>query len=228
VLKAIRPISKEQVQDIAVRGQYGSGSIEGQKVPAYRSEPGVANHSSAETFAAIKLFVDNWRWQDVPFYLRTGKRLKTRVSEVVIQFQPVPHQSFPKAAALTWEPNCLVIHIQPEEGIRLRFQAKQPGSTLHLSPVDMHFSYQETFKVKSPQAYETLLTDVMSGDATLFMRADQVEASWSAIMPVLKVWEKSKPADFPNYKSGTWGPEAADTLIGKDGRSWIKPNIKEV
>jgi glucose-6-phosphate 1-dehydrogenase len=223
VLKAIRPISKEQVQDIAVRGQYGSGSMEGQKVPAYRAEPGVAHHSSSETFAAIKLFVDNWRWQDVPFYLRTGKRLKTKVSEVVIQFKPVPHQSFPKAAALAWQPNCLVIHIQPEEGIRLRFQAKQPGSTLHLSPVDMHFSYQEAFKTKSPAAYETLLTDVMSGDATLFMRADQVEASWSVITPILNAWEKSKPAGFPNYKSGTWGPKAAEVLIEKDGRSWLEP-----
>ncbi|HSN24544.1 MAG TPA: glucose-6-phosphate dehydrogenase, partial [Methylomicrobium sp.] len=131
VLKAIRPITKKQVQEVAVRGQYGRGSMEGQKVVAYRSEPGVAKDSSAETFAAIKLFVDNWRWQDVPFYLRTGKRLKRQDSEVVIQFRPVPHQSFPKAAALAWQPNRLVIHIQPEEGISLGFQAKQPGSTLH-------------------------------------------------------------------------------------------------
>ena len=227
VLKAIRLISQEQVQDIAVRGQYGAGSMEGQKVPAYRSELGVADDSPAETFTAIKLFVDNWRWQDVPFYLRTGKRLKMMVSEVAIQFRPVPHQSFPKAAALTWKPNYLVIHIQPEEGIRLRFQAKQPGSTLQLSPVDMRFSYQEAFKSKSPQAYETLLADVMSGDATLFMRADQVEASWSVLMPILNAWEKSKPADFPNYQSGTWGPKAADALIAKDGRSWLQPILED-
>ena len=188
VLRAIRPISEEQVQEIAVRGQYGAGSMEGQKVPAYRAEPGVATDSSTETFAAIKLSVDNWRWQDVPFYLRTGKRLKTKASEVTIQFRPVPHQSFPKAAALTWQPNRLIIHIQPQEGIVLRFQAKQPGSTLLLSPVNMHFSYQETFKSKSPQAYETLLADVMSGDATLFMRADQVEASWSVLTPILNAW----------------------------------------
>ncbi len=228
VLQAIRAIPEEQVKEVAVRGQYGPGTLDGQKVPAYRSEPGVARHSSSETFAAVKLFVDNWRWQDVPFYLRTGKRLKTKVSEVVIQFKPVPHQSFPKAAALTWEPNCLVIHIQPEEGIRLHFQAKQPGSSLKLTPVDMHFSYQETFKTKSHEAYETLLTDVMLGDATLFMRADQVEASWSVIMPVLNVWEKSKPKDFPNYQSGSWGPEAADALIENDGRSWIRPKINEL
>ena len=226
--RAIRPISEEQVLDIAVRGQYGAGSIGDQKVSAYRSEPGVADDSTAETFTAIKLFVDNWRWQDVPFYLRTGKRLKTMVSEVAIQFLPVPHQSFPKAAALAWKPNCLIIHIQPEEGIRLRFQAKQPGSTLQLSPVDMRFSYQEAFRSKSPQAYETLLADVMLGDATLFMRADQVEASWSALMPILNAWEKSKPVDFPNYQSGTWGPKAAEALMAKDGRSWLEPNLKDV
>jgi glucose-6-phosphate 1-dehydrogenase len=223
VLRAIRPISEEQVQDLAVRGQYGAGLMEGQKVPAYRSEPGVAHDSHAETFAAIKLYVDNWRWQGVPFYLRTGKRLNAKASEVMIQFRPVPHQSFPNTAALAWQPNRLILHIQPQEGIVLRFQAKQPGSTLHLSPVDMHFSYQETFKSRSPQAYETLLADVMSGDATLFMRADQVEASWSVLMPILKVWETSLPADFPNYASGTWGPKAAEALIAKDGRSWLQP-----
>jgi glucose-6-phosphate 1-dehydrogenase len=225
VLRAIRPITKKQVPQVAVRGQYGAGSIEGQRVPGYRSEHGVAKDSSAETFAAIKLFVDNWRWQDVPFYLRTGKRLKRTDSEVVIQFRPVPHQSFPKAAALTWQPNRLVIHIQPEEGISLGFQAKQPGSTLHLSPVDMHFSYREAFRSKSPEAYETLLADVMAGDATLFMRADQVEASWSIFMPILDMWEISKPMDFPNYKSGTWGPQAAEALMAKDDRSWLQPTL---
>jgi glucose-6-phosphate 1-dehydrogenase len=227
VLRAIRPISKEQVQEVAVRGQYAAGLMEEKKVPAYRNEPGVAADSSAETFAAIKLSVDNWRWQDVPFYLRTGKRLKTRMSEVVIQFRPVPHQSFPKAAAVAWQPNRLIIHIQPEEGIVLRFQAKQPGSTLLLSPVDMHFSYQETFRSRSPQAYETLLADVMSGDATLFMRADQVETSWSVLTPILNAWADLKPVDFPNYQSGTWGPEAADVLITQDGRSWLQPSLNQ-
>ncbi len=228
VLRAIRPISEEQVQEIAVRGQYGAGMMEGQQVPAYRSEPGVATGSNAETFAATRLLVDNWRWQDVPFYLRTGKRLQARASNVTIQFRPVPHQSFPKAAALAWQPNYLIIDIQPQEGILLRFQAKQPGSTLHLSPVDMHFSYQETFKSRSPQAYETLLADVMSGDATLFMRADQVEASWSVLMPVLNLWENSAPTDFPNYESGSWGPKAAEALIAKDGRSWLPPSLRDV
>jgi glucose-6-phosphate 1-dehydrogenase len=228
VLRAVRQISKEQVQEIAVRGQYGPGLMENKKVPAYRSEPGVGRASSTETFAAIKLFVDNWRWQNVPFYLRTGKRLQSKASTVAIQFKPVPHQSFPKAAALTWQPNTLILQIQPEEGIQLSFQAKQPGSTLHLSPVDMHFSYQEAFKTKSPEAYETLLADVMAGDATLFMRADQVEASWSVLMPILTVWEKSKSIRFPNYKSGTWGPKAAEALIAKDGRSWLMPTLRNV
>jgi glucose-6-phosphate 1-dehydrogenase len=227
VLRAIRPIPPDQVQGLAVRGQYGTGQMDGQDVPAYRSEPGVAGDSSAETFAAVKLFVDNWRWQGVPFYLRTGKRMKLKASEVMIQFQPVPHQSFPKAAALAWQPNRLTISIQPLEGIRLSLQAKKPGASLHLSPVDLHFSYQEAFQSKSPEAYETLLADVMLGDATLFMRADQVEASWSVLDPVLKVWAELKPVDFPNYPSGAWGPEAADELIAKDGRSWLEPVLRQ-
>lgn len=224
VLRALRQIPEDQVQQLAVRGQYGAGWIQGQKVIEYRSESGVALNSDAETFAAVKLFVDNWRWQDVPFYLRTGKRLQTRASEVSIQFRPVPHQSFPKTAVMAWQPNRLFIHIQPQEGIALRFQAKQPGSSLHLSPVDMHFSYQETFKSRTPDAYETLLTDVISQDATLFMRADQVEASWSAITPILNAWENTVPGDFPNYQAGTWGPEAAEVLIAQDGRSWLQPS----
>ena len=227
VLRAIRPIPKDQVQQLAVRGQYGAGRMNGHKVPAYRAEPSVATDSPAETFAAMKLFVDNWRWQDVPFYLRTGKRLRKKMSEVMIQFRPVPHQSFPTTAALAWQPNRLFIHIQPEEGIVLRFQAKQPGSILHLSPVDMHFSYQETFKSRSPEAYETLLADVMAGDATLFMRADQVECSWSVITPILNVWENTLPADFPNYQSGTWGPDAGELLITQDGRRWNNPPLEK-
>jgi glucose-6-phosphate 1-dehydrogenase len=222
VLKAIRPISQGQVSQMAVRGQYGQGKVNGHEVREYRQEPGVAADSSAETFAALKLFVDNWRWQDVPFYLRTGKRLKARASEVVIQFQPVPHQSFPKTAATNWQPNRLTLKIQPQEGILLSFQSKIPGSTLSLSPVDMHFSYQEAFKAKSPLAYETLLTDVILGDATLFMRADQVEASWAILSPVLTSW--SKTPEFPNTRAGSWGPQAADELINTDGRFWLQPS----
>jgi glucose-6-phosphate 1-dehydrogenase len=225
VLRAIRPIMVDQIHDLAVRGQYGSGWLQGQQVAAYRSEPGVAPDSSVETFAAVKLYVDNWRWQDVPFYLRTGKRLAQRVSDVVIQFRPVPHRSFPATATSDWRPNRLMLRIQPQEGIFLRFQAKQPGTNLFLSPANMHFSYQETFKSRTPEAYETLLADVIAGDATLFMRADQVEASWSILMPILTGWESAIPEDFPNYASGTWGPEAAQVLIAQDGRSWFQPSL---
>ena len=225
VLRAIRPISPEEVHQFAVRGQYGAGWLQGQRVSAYRAEPGVTAGSPTETFAALKLFVDNWRWQDVPFYLRTGKRLPARASEVSIQFRPVPHQSFPTSAAGDWPPNRLVIRIQPEESILLHFQAKQPGPAMNLSPVEMRFCYEDAFKATLPEAYETLLLDVMQGDATLFMRADQVEAAWSVIRPVLEAWETVLPLNFPNYQAGTWGPEAAEALIARDGRSWQTPVI---
>lgn len=223
VLHAIRRIHQEDVHYYAVRGQYDKGWIQGESVLDYRSEPGVAERSSTETFAALKLFVDNWRWQDVPFYLRTGKRMPARVSEVSIQFRPVPHQSFPSSAIGDWQPNRLVIHIQPDEGILLRFQAKRPGPKMRLGPVDMRFTYQNAFQSTPPEAYETLLLDAMVGDATLFMRADQVEAAWSVVMPILEGWEAVLPEDFPNYLAGTWGPESAQVLIAQDGRSWSTP-----
>jgi glucose-6-phosphate 1-dehydrogenase len=226
VLHAVRPMSQGQVHQLAVRGQYGSGMIQGQRALAYREEPGVASDSSTETFAAIKLYVDNWRWQDVPFYLRTGKRLPAKVSEVSIQFRKVPHQSFPSSVARGWQPNRLVIHIQPEEGALLRIQAKQPGPRMILSPVDMRFIYKEAFQTPSPEAYETLLLDVILGDATLFMRADQVEAAWSVVDSVLDRWQRVAP-DFPNYSAGGWGPEAAGTLIAQDRRTWLLPTVLE-
>lgn len=225
VLHAIRPILLEQVNRFAVRGQYGGGWIEGEHVQGYRSEPNVSPESATETFAAIKLFVDNWRWQDVPFYLRTGKRLPARISEVSIQFRPVPHQTFPPSAVLDWRPNRLLIAIQPEEGILIRFEAKYPGPEMRLSPVVMQFYYREAFKVQPPEAYETLLLDVMRGDATLFMRADQAEAAWAVISPILEAWQTNRPTDFPNYQAGTWGPETAEILIAQDGRSWIMPTF---
>jgi glucose-6-phosphate 1-dehydrogenase len=225
VLRAIRPIPHDAVPQAAARGQYGSGWVRGERVRAYRSEPDVAAGSNTETFAALKLHVDNWRWQDVPFYLRTGKRLGGHVSEVSIRFRAVPHQSFPAEAALDWQPSRLVICIQPDEGIVLKFQAKQPGPQMRLRPVDMRFSYPEMFKTPSPDAYETLLWDVMMNDATLFMRADQVEAAWRLLMPVLDVWTNSPATDFPNYPAGTWGPEAAETLIAQDGRNWLLPTV---
>jgi glucose-6-phosphate 1-dehydrogenase len=223
VLRAIRPISSEQVQKFAVRGQYGSGWIEGERVPGYRSEELVAEDSLTETYAAVKFYVDNWRWQGVPFYLRTGKRLPARISEVSIQFRPVPHQTFPAAALQDFRPNRLLLSIQPEEGILLRFEVKHPGPTMHLTPVMMRFFYDEAFKTNPPEAYETLLLDIMRGDATLFLRADQTEAAWSVISPILDTWSTVKSTDFPNYQAGSWGPEEAEILIAQDGISWVMP-----
>src|SRR5262249_21170191 len=181
VLRAIRPIDPGDVPHCAVRGQYGPGWFEGASVPGYRKEPDVATSSTTETYAAVKLWVDNWRWQDIPFYLRTGKRLAGRVSEAVIHFRPVPHRSFPPSATEHWQPNRLVLRIQPDEGILLLFQAKQPGLSLRLQPVDMRFTYREAFNTEGPEAYETLLLDFMRGDATLFMRPHQVETARSAV-----------------------------------------------
>lgn len=222
VLRAIRPLLLDNLHRQAVRGQYAAGWLEGEKVAAYQQEPDVASRSGTETFAALKLFVDNWRWQDVPFYLRTGKRLPQRASQAVIQFRPVPHNSFPTATNPDWRPNRIEIDIQPDEGIVLRFQVKLPGVSMRLSTQEMRFCYAEAFQTSPPEAYETLLLDALEGDATLFMRADQVEVAWSVVQPILDAWQ-SAPTDFPNYQAGTWGPEAAEMLIAQDGRSWLEP-----
>lgn len=223
VLRAIRPIPEDAVGDFAARGQYSAGWIGGERVPAYREEPSVVAASNAETYAALKLHVDNWRWQGVPFYLRTGKRMAASVSEISIRFQEVPHHAFPASVGLNAQPARLVIQIQPEQGIVLKFMAKEPGSPLRLRPVDMRFSYREAFRASAPEAYETLLRDVMMGDATLFMRADQVEAAWQILMPVLEAWQDNPAPDFPNYAAGSWGPEAAEVLVARDGKSWLTP-----
>jgi glucose-6-phosphate 1-dehydrogenase len=223
VLRAVRPIEPEEVDQVAVRGQYGPGWICGKREPAYNCEEGVNPQSTTETFAAVKFYLDNWRWQDVPFYVRTGKRLPAKASEVRIQFRPVPHQSFPSGAIRDMQPNSLVIRIQPDEGIVLKFQAKVPGQKLRLKPVRMNFSYNEAFHGETPEAYETLLLDVMRGDATLFMRADQVEEAWGIVMPIIENWEATSPEDFPNYAAGTWGPESATSLMARDGRHWHEP-----
>jgi glucose-6-phosphate 1-dehydrogenase len=227
VLRAIRPLSVEQVDQVAVRGQYGPGTVRGQRVPGYREEPGVDPQSTTDTYAAVKLFVDNWRWQDVPFYLRSGKRLAATVSEVVIHFQPVPHRSFPATAVRGWRPNRLSIRIQPQEGITLGFQAKQPGLGMQLQPVDMRFSYRGGFRGAIPEAYETLLLDLLLGDRTLFLRADQVEYSWAVVDPILQAWSTWPAPDFPNYDAGSWGPEAADALLARDGNHWLRPALED-
>jgi len=227
VLHAIRPTPRDRISEFAVRGQYGVGSIDGEKVPAYREEADIDPQSPTETYAAMKLFVDNWRWQDVPFYLRTGKRLPTKSSVVSIQFKPVPHQSFPSSAIEDWQSNRLELSIQPHEGIQLLFQAKRPGLKVSLNPVRMRFTYKEAFHVSPPEAYETLLLDLMAGDATLFMRDDQIEAAWTAISPILDAWTSVAPLGFPNYQSGTWGPEEAEALIAQDRRRWFSPAFAE-
>src|SRR5450631_2222858 len=226
VLRAIRAIRPEEVHQVAVRGQYGGGLAGGKPVTAYRDEADVAADSPTETFAALKLAIDNWRWEGVPFYLRTGKCLHDKVSEIAVIFRPAPHHPFPSSAVESWQPNLIVIRIQPEEGIVTRIQAKQPGTQMLLGPVDMQFLYREAFKSSTPEAYETLLLDIMRGDATLFMRADQVESAWSVVTPILEAWDSVPPADFPNYQPGSWGPEAADLLIARDGHSWLQPAIK--
>lgn len=224
VLRACRPIPADKVSAFAVRGQYGKGWIEGEAVSAYREEENIDANSNVETYAAVKLLVDNWRWQDVPFYLRTGKRMAAAVSEISIRFRDIPHNAFPAATGLNSQPVRLVIQMQPEQGIILKFMAKEPGSPLRLRPVNMRFSYSEAFNKPIPGAYETLLRDVLLGDATLFMRSDQVEAAWTLLMPVLDAWAANPAPDFPNYPAGSWGPEAAERLVAADGSAWLTPS----
>jgi len=218
VLNAIRKINKEDVNTVAVRGQYGDGWMKGQKVPGYKQEKSVNPNSSVETFAAVKFYIDNWRWQGIPFYVRTGKRMNQKTTNITIQFKTAPNYAFPPEAADTWRANRLTISIQPEMEVRLRFQAKRPGQSMNLDPVDMIFSSDSTHE---PEAYETLLLDVMEGNPTLFMRADQVEAAWKIVMPILETWESRPPVDFPNYTPDGWGPEDAEALIARDGHNWI-------
>ncbi|HMJ47032.1 MAG TPA: glucose-6-phosphate dehydrogenase [Ferruginibacter sp.] len=221
VLHAVRKIKKDEVHTYAVRGQYDEGWIEGKKVKGYRREKDVASDSQTETYVAIKFFIDNWRWNNIPFYIRTGKRMHESISVITIQFRPVPHQSFPDEATDNWQPNRLVLNIQPDMGIQLRFQAKRPGLQMKLNPVDMLFNYTDTYTNGAPEAYETLLLDVIEGDATLFMRADQVEAAWEILMPILESWQANPSVNFPNYAAGLHGPELAEALIAKDGKNWM-------
>jgi glucose-6-phosphate 1-dehydrogenase len=223
VLRAIRPVHHDDVHRMAVRGQYRKGTVLGEAVPGYREEKRVDPDSNTETFAAFKFHIENWRWQGVPFYLRTGKRLHAKVSEVSVVFRSPPHQLFPSAAVESWQPNRIVLRIQPEDGIGTRIQVKRPGARLLLGAVDMQFRYSEAFKAPTPEAYETLLLDAIRGDATLFMRADQVECAWAVVAPILEAWESVPPADFPDYAAGSWGPETAELLIARDGRSWVTP-----
>ncbi|MEO8470553.1 MAG: glucose-6-phosphate dehydrogenase [Chryseolinea sp.] len=227
VLRAMRKFSSEDVQKNAVRGQYSKGWIEGKEVPGYREETGVDPDSNTETFAAIKFFVDNWRWQSIPFYLRTGKRIHQSSSVITIQFKDVPHMIFPAETIEGWQQNRLIISIQPEMSIRIQVQAKRPGLDMELNPVDLVFDYSGTYKGETPEAYETLLLDTMLGDQTLFMRGDQVEAAWDLLMPILNTWGGKKSLNFPNYPADSWGPETAEALIAKDGFHWFTVPLKD-
>lgn len=222
VLQAMSPINPEDVLTRTVRGQYGSGSMNGEPVPEYRAEAQVDPNSNTETFVAMKLGIENWRWAGVPFYLRTGKRLPKRVTEISIQFKRPPLLLFRDTPVDRLRTNRLAIRIQPNEGISLRFGAKIPGPIMRVGAVEMDFSYMDYFGSTPSTGYERLLYDCMIGDATLFQRADMVEAGWCVIEPVLDVWKALPPRAFPNYAAGTWGPKEADELLTRDGQEWWK------
>jgi glucose-6-phosphate 1-dehydrogenase len=215
VLKAIHTPGPKHV----VRGQYGPGYIEGEEVPGYREEPGVAPDSRTETFVAAKLYVDNWRWADTPFYIRTGKRLPRRETAIAIQFKRAPHPPFELDSADALRPNVLVIHIQPDEGVSVGIGAKVPGQGMTIRTVNMDFLYGGAFRTGLPEAYERLILDCMLGDATLFTRADEVEEQWAIVDAMVAPWKRDMPG-FPNYAAGTWGPQGSDELMHRDGRSW--------
>jgi len=219
-LKTVRPIPADRVDEYAVRGQYGPGQELVQTVVGYREELGVDPNSSTETFASLKFKFDNWRWANVPFFLRSGKRLQKRVTEIAINFREVPHGLFTDTDK-PLEPNVLVIRIQPNEGITLRFGAKLPGQAMRIRWVNMDFRYGSSFGVKPPEAYERLLLDCMLGDSTLYARRDMVERGWEIVTPILEAWKKPAP-DFPNYEAGSWGPPAAFELVQRRGRQWRK------
>jgi glucose-6-phosphate 1-dehydrogenase len=220
VLQSIRPFNLEMVAQWVVRGQYGPGKIGDKPAPGYREEPGVKPDSRTETFVAMRLLIDNWRWAGVPFYLRTGKRLAKRSTEIMIQFKRAPHIVFREREV---EPNRLILNIQPEEGISVSFGAKRPGTEMSIGNVTMNFSYKEGFGGSSRSAYATLLNDCLRGDATLFDRGDSVEAAWALVDPILDVWSAAKTAGVPVYPAGTWGPKESDQLLERDGRQWYNP-----
>jgi glucose-6-phosphate 1-dehydrogenase len=223
VIQSLRPIAGEEVDRFVVRGQYAAGTEGGKPVVGYLQEPGVNPASRAETFVALQVFIDNWRWAGVPFFLRTGKRLPKRVSEIAVHLKPVPPILFNANPERRLEPNALMIRIQPDEGFALRIASKVPGPHVNVEPVNMDFSYSRMFGASSPEAYERLLLDVMTGDATLFMRRDQVEASWRWITPILDRWAQETNGQLPGYEACTWGPAESNRLIESTGRRWDTP-----
>ncbi|MBW2295003.1 MAG: glucose-6-phosphate dehydrogenase [Deltaproteobacteria bacterium] len=220
VLNCLRPIDPADVEQSVVRAQYGPGVLQGAEVQGYRHEANVAADSTTETYVALKCYIDNWRWAGVPFYLRTGKCMAKRASEIAVTFKNVPHVLFNVHREAPLEPNVLVLRIQPDEGLSLRIASKLPGSKVQISPVKMDFSYGTTYSDQSPEAYERLMLDVMAGDATLFMRRDAVETSWSWVMNIFEGWQQRDARQLPEYRAGSWGPAEADRLIGVGGRAW--------
>jgi glucose-6-phosphate 1-dehydrogenase len=223
VLRAVRPMTHEEVVVNTVRGQYVSGWVEGEKMYSYRDEPEVAPDSQTETYVALRLGIDSWRWAGVPFYLRAGKALPSRATEIAVQFKRAPLALFARAGVSQVEPNVLAIRVQPDEGILLRFGAKVPGQGLQIRTVNMDFRYGASFAVDVPEAYETLLLDAMIGDVSLFTRNDEVERAWDILQPVLDAWAVAENVPLHFYAAGTWGPPAADELIERDGRKWRRP-----
>jgi len=219
VFRSIRPMSVEDVKRCTVRGQYGPGESDGKKVPGYREEPGVKPKSTTETFASVEFHIDNWRWAGVPFYIRTGKRLGSNLTQIRVHLKPTPQALFASTSSQV-DPNVITIAIQPDEGISIAFDAKRPGTQMRTVTVQAHFSYQGSFGSKGPVAYETLLLDSMRGDATLFTRRDEVEAEWRIITPIEEAWAEIPAPQFPNYPAGSEGPKAADDLIKQTGREW--------
>jgi glucose-6-phosphate 1-dehydrogenase len=222
VLRAIHPLNTAEVARRTVRGQYGPGAINGKPVPGYRQEERVAPDSTTETFVALKLLIDNWRWGGVPFYLRHGKRLPKRASEIAIRFKPTPQLLFGRENAGAQHPNVLTLRIQPDEGIGLRFGTKVPGPGMEVRPVMMDFRFGASFGRPAAEAYERLILDAMQGESTLFTRRDETEAAWTVVTSILEGWHHLPPSDFPNYEAGTWGPRAARDLIARDGRAWAR------
>jgi len=223
VLRAVRPMSADEVAHNTVRGQYISGWVAGENVGAYRDEPEVAPDSETETYVALKVGIDSWRWAGVPFYVRTGKALASRVTEIAVQFRRAPLALFGRAGAPDIDPNVLAIRVQPDEGILLRFGAKVPGPGLNIRGVNMDFRYGSSFAVDSPDAYETLLLDSMIGDSTLFTRDDEVERAWEILDPIGQAWRAGEGGPIHFYAAGSWGPPAADELVARDGREWRRP-----
>lgn len=223
LLRSIRAMKPDEVLKMSVSGQYGPARIGGEEEPGFRQEKGVDPNSQTDTYAAATFFVDNWRWAKVPFFIRSGKRLPKRVTEIAIQFHEAPHAVFGANNIAGIElPNLLILRIQPEEGISWKFLSKRPGAGMHLRPVSMDFNYGSSFGERSPTAYETLLLDAIAGDATLYTRQDMVEASWTAVQPILNVWHNTK-FDFPNYPAGSWGPAASDEMLAQFGQTWRRP-----